>query len=182
MKKFMYSSVPLGDGIVYVSGFVIFLSIIILLFTGCKTTEPKARDYFTKHPDKFADLAGQYFAPVTTYVTGESILTPGDTVLIPGDSIPCPEQKQGEKQPVKIKCPESKIIHATLHQVDTFFVENTAKVQALSLEIKRMNTDNGQIIAANDDLKHQRWYIFLFGLLSPFITYGLFKVASRLFL
>lgn len=178
----MHTSVPIGDGIFYYAMFLIFFSLLILFFTGCKTTEHGARDYFTRHPNQFADLSAQFFPPGHEYIQGDPILLPGDTVLIAGDSIPCPDKKEGSTSPIKVKCPDSKFVHDTVFRVDTMQVENTAKIEAQANELISLNQQIDQQNATISNMKRQRWYIFIFGMFTPFIAYGAFKLASKLFL
>ncbi len=140
--------------------------------SGCKTTERGARDYFTRHPSQFSDLSATYFPPRAEYIPGESILVPGDTVLIAGDSIPCPDKKEGTIAPVKVKCPDSKFVHDTVHRVDTIQVENTFKIEAQAMELIRLNDDI-------DDLKRQRWYIFFAGMGSVVLAYFILKLVLK---
>lgn len=182
MKKLMQTTVPIGEGIFYYAMFLIFFSLLLLVFTGCKVTEPAARNAFTKHPNWFADLVGVYYPPLTTYVKGDPILMPGDTVLIAGDSIPCPEKKEGATAPVKVKCPDSKFVHDTVFRIDTIQIENTAKIEAQAIELIAINRENERLNDNIDDMKRQRWYIFLFGMLSPIMVYGAFKLFKRIVL
>ncbi len=179
MKKLMQTAIPIGDGIFYYAMFLVFFSLFLLVFSGCKTTERGARDYFTRHPYQFADLSAQFFPPGTKYIPGDPILMPGDTVLVAGDSIPCPDKKEGSMTPVKVKCPDSKFVHDTVMRVDTFYRENTAKIEAQAIELIAVNHENERLNETIDDLKRHRWYIFLAGMVSVVAGYILLKLVLK---
>lgn len=60
MKKILNRSISWGDAAVLYSLYLFLVSCIILILSGCMTTE-KARQMFDRHPGDFADLSLKHF-------------------------------------------------------------------------------------------------------------------------
>jgi hypothetical protein len=125
--------------------------LLIILFASCNTLKKQKRtaeNYYLIRPQELAKNCAEKYPPIVTIKPGE-ITVKSDTTYIKGDSIPCPPvvNAEGEKVYVKVKCPDSKIIHDTIKSVDTFFTENTAltsyliyKTDSLSIALIKTNT------------------------------------------
>lgn len=156
-------------------------TLIVLYLFSCKTTERKAKEYFVKNPRSFAGLCGDYYKPQEITKQGKTIFLPGDTIIQKGDSIPCPDKPIGSNQPVKVKCPDNKIIHDTMIRVDTIYRDNPGKL--IDCEDRMRNKDI-QITKLNNEItnkQRQSYYSFLAGILLLPLGFGAFKLI-KLFL
>lgn len=156
--------------------FIAFL--IVLYLYGCKTTETKAKRYFVDHPRQFAGLCGDYYKPQETTKPGKTIFLPGDTIIQKGDSIPCPDKPAGQKEPIKVRCPDNKIIHDTVFRVDTVFRDNPGKTVACEEDLKISNNEIIKLKERAKNQERQAWYSFFAGLLALPMGFGAFKLIK----
>lgn len=107
--------------------------LITAFFCSCKTEQRArkgAKKFYTEHP---AELAAQYlekFPAKIEYREGKTVFIAGDTVVIPGKSIMFPRWLN-----TKAATPETEIIRDTIKIVDTFRVENVARIVSLRYRI-----------------------------------------------
>lgn len=123
---------------------IIFIALLALtgFFCACKSLEKQrnnAKKFYQEHPNELAAECYEKFPSSIEFREGKKILIPGDTVTIPGPTVQCPEIPATAKEPakpgIKLRCPDSKIITDTIKRVDTFRIENTARVFSLQYRL-----------------------------------------------
>lgn len=168
MKRILEKTLPIGDCIFYYAMFLVFFSLIILLFSGCLSNKDIAMKYFDKHPNDFNYKCAFYYPVEQEYRPGEYIFLPGDTIISYADSVPCPPNIKDSI--VYVKIPSYKIIHDTIKKVDTIFKESTAKQSVLKEQLQKEKEKNTN-----------KWYIFFAGMLViPFLIGAFYSLKKLL--
>lgn len=95
----------------------------ILFFASCSSVAKQQRNaeaFYATHPEKLAWQCAVKFPPDTIFKPG-TVSIRSDTTFLPGDSVPCPPvmNAAGETVSVKVKCPDSKVIHDSIFKTDT---------------------------------------------------------------
>lgn len=96
---------------------LIFILLSVLLLSGCKVTEEKARNYYLDYKGKLAQLCVDCFGkniPEPIYIKGDVVIKRDTTVRVDTVEADCPD---GSK--VKKLCPECKDITVYKDRVDT---------------------------------------------------------------
>lgn len=144
--------------------YTIFFLLIIAL-AACNTVskqQRKAETFYNAHPEKLLKQCGEKVPPDTIFKSGE-VITKTDTTFIKGDSVACPPvvNEKGETVYVKVKCPDSKIIHDSIFKTDTIIKVNTALVDYYRFQNDSLNRaliqSNTQRDDAEETAKNRLW-------------------------
>lgn len=108
--------------------FSLVLLALLLFSCGTQRKIDRAKAIAYQHPKEFAEFCATVYPVKEVFIKGKDSIINRE-VLIKGDSIECPKVN-GVIQ--KVKCPDAKIINRDVYRVDTFFVENTARIQDLA--------------------------------------------------
>jgi hypothetical protein len=167
--------------------FLALLSSFVLLVSCASENRQRADaiQFYRTHPQEFATFCNDKFPPELKYIQGKSMIKI-DTLIVKGDSIPC----KGVN-PItgfsfyldKVKAPDAKIINRNELKVDTFYVENTKRVEVLRNENNELSKKNAVLQSFLDEsisqCKRYLWIIVVLGLL--IFVYLIIRFKSKIF-
>lgn len=145
----------------------ILIAFLILVISGCATSEKKAKKYYLENKDQLAEICSTCFPVKEKYVKGEDVYLPSDTVFVKGDNVfiekDCPD---GTK--IKVECPPNDTIkvYIPIMRIDTIVKADSAAIYYWKSEYGKIESAKKNVELDNAAIKKSRngWMYWTIGL------------------
>lgn len=125
-----------------------WMALLMIVFFSCNASkraaikEQKQREQYklfqATHRGEFATDCAENFKPNLTQREGKTV-TAHDTVIVPGPVVKCPPTAPGADS-IAIRCPDCKTVYEHTTRVDTFAVEDVARLTAEQFKLRSLTS------------------------------------------